>query len=175
MISGVRRLEESFSVSWAVDSERDAPCTACGETPQPRSLSGEGCGIWDSGFIGGWGLVVVAAIATGVAGGAGGFSGADVFGGGDVPCFACLAVVGTEERGIGSALFDEVGAFPGRGFAEVAGFPAEAGDGGVGCGGKGIEFGLEFLGIDGVRWQSEFAEQFVDALVRFGFHRVRKS
>jgi hypothetical protein len=67
-------------------------CSDCGGMPQ--AVSGEGCGNWDSGFIGGWGLRVVAAIAAiaaGVAGGAGGFSGADVFSGGEVPGFASSA------------------------------------------------------------------------------------
>jgi hypothetical protein len=116
------------------------------------------------------GWVLVAALATGAAFRNGGAAGHVVFPGGDVPGFARLAEVGTEERGVGPALFDEVGAFPGGGFAGVAGFSAEAGGGSVGCGGIGIEFGREFLGIDGVRRQPEFAEQFVDALVGFGFH-----
>jgi hypothetical protein len=121
------------------------------------------------------GWVVVAAISSGAAFRNGGTTCGVVFAGGDVPGFARLAEVGTEERSVSPALFDEVGAFPGGGFAGVAGFSAEAGGGSVGCGGIGIEFWREFLGIDGVRVQPEFAEQFVDALVGFGFHHVMKS
>lgn len=127
-----------------MDSERDAPWTVCGETPQPlcgrtvsegtpQSLSGEGCGIWDSGFIGGWGLVVVAAIAAGVAGSAGGFAGADVFGGGEVPGFALGAEVGAEERGVRTVALDAVAGLAGVGLAAVTGFPAGAGEA-DGCG-----------------------------------------
>ena len=138
--------------------------------PQPQALSGEVCGIWDSGFIGRWGLVVVAAIATGVAGGAGGFTGADVLGGGEVPGFALGAEVGAEERGVRAVALDAVAGLAGVGLAAVAGFPAGTGeaDGGDGCG--FLQVGGGFVGIEGIRMQAEFAEQFVDAFVGLGFH-----
>ena len=139
----------------------------------PQPLSGEGCGSWDSGFIGGWGLGVVAAIAAGVAGGAGGFAGADVFGGGEVPGFALGAEVGAEERGVRSVALDAVAGLAGVGLAAVAGFPAGAGeaDGCDGCGFFQVVGGL--VGIERVRVQAEFAEEFVDAFVGFGFHLGR--
>lgn len=149
-----------------VDSERDAPGTVCGETPQPL-----GCGNWDSGFIGGWGLVVVTAIVAGVAGGAGGFAGADVFGGGEVPGFALGAEVGAEERGVRAVAFDAVAGLAGVGLAAVAGFPAGAGEA-KGCVDYGnFQAGDGFVGIEGMRIKAEFAEELVDASVGFGFHR----
>ena len=53
---------------------------------------------------------------------------------------------------------------------EVIGFPAGAGeaDGGDGCG--FLQVGGGFVGIEGIRVEAEFAEQFVDAFVGFGFH-----
>ena len=35
---------------------------------------------------------------------------------------------------------------------------------------KWIEFRRDLIGIEGLRVQSEFAEQIVDALIGFGFH-----
>jgi hypothetical protein len=126
--------------------------------PQPPSVSGEGCGIWDSGFIGGWGLGVVAAIAAGVAGGAGGFAGADVFGGGEVPGFALGAEIGAEERGEAAVALDAVAGLAGVGLAAVTGFPAGAGEA-DGWGWAGIfQVGGDVGGIEGMRVEAEFAE-----------------
>lgn len=149
-----------------VDSERDAPGTVCGETPQPL-----GCGIWDSGFIGGWGLLLVAAIATCVAGGAGGFAGAEVFGGGEVPGFALGAEVGAEERGVRAVALDAIAGLAGVGLAAVTGFPAGAGETDGGGWGGVFQVSGGFVGIERIRVESEFAEQFVDAFVGLGFHR----
>lgn len=166
-----------------MDSEGDAPSTFCDETPQPLSwtgccgrpqpLSGEGCGIWDSGFIGGWGLGVVAAIAAGVAGGAGGFAGADVLGRGEVPGFALGAEVRAEERGVRAVALDAVAGLAGVGLATVTGFPAGSGEAGR-CDGCGfLQVGGGFVGIERIRVEAEFAEQFVDAFVGFRFHLGR--
>lgn len=131
------------------------------------------CGICDSGCIGGWGLGVVAAIATGVAGGAGGFARADVFSGGEVPGFALGAEVGAEERGVRSVTLDAIAGLAGVGLAAVTGFPAGAGaaDGCVWCG--VFQAGGGFVGIECIRVEAEFAEKFVDAFVGFGFHGER--
>lgn len=84
--------------------------------------AGCGCAVWGSGFIVMRGWVVVAAVAAGATLRNGGAAGDGVFAEGDVPGFARLAEVGAEERGVGPALFDEIGAFPGGGFAGIAGF-----------------------------------------------------
>ncbi len=117
--------------------------------------------------------MLVAAIAAGVAGGAGGFAGADVFCGGEVPGFALGAEVGAEERGVRAVALDSVAGLAGVGLAAVAGFPAGAGEAdGWGWGGF-LDVGGGFVGIEGMRVQAEFAEQFVDAFVGLGFHRGR--
>ena len=121
--------------------------------------------------MGEWGLVLIAAIAAGVAGGAGGFAGADVFGGGEMPGFALGAEVGAEERGVRAVALDAVAGLAGVGLAAVTAFPAGAGEA-DGWGWAGIfQVGGGFVGIEGMRVQSEFAEQFVDAFVGLGFHR----
>ncbi len=116
---------------------------------------------------------MVAAIAAGVAGGAGGSAGTDVFCGGEVPGFALGAEVGAEERGVRAVTLDAVAGLAGVGLAAVTGFPAGARET-DGCDWCGVfQVGGGFFGIERIRVEAEFAEQFVDALVGFGFHRGR--
>lgn len=116
---------------------------------------------------------MVAAIAAGVAGGTGGFAGADVFGGSEVPGFALGAEVGAEKRGVRAVALDAVAGLAGVGLAAVTGFPAGSGET-DGCGWGGFpDVGGGFVGIEGMRVEAEFAEELVDASVGFGFHRGR--
>lgn len=68
---------------------------------------------------------------------------------------------------------DAVAGFAGVGLAGVTGFPAGAGEA-DGCDRCGFfQVGGGFVGIERIRVEAEFAEQFVDAFAGFGFHRGR--
>ena len=105
---------------------------------------------------------MIAAFVAGVTVGDGRLLGAEVLGGGEVPCLAGGTEVGTEEGSVGATHLDKIAGLPGVCLARVTAFGASPSRLIRQLIGFERQWRVEFIQIDGCRVKAQTSEESVD-------------